>query len=576
MIPIKDTTISEVRPQPLEKSSMGVSARQNGSSLTYSTASKKALSTSVKSSRQDSLRINKSTKNKGESSLPVALRVLATNGGRVDELCRNGSLRSIIWLLTNRREVVRKTAAEVLIAIVAAYKQISFTSNSQDTLSVSSDLWASLVEQGMVALLEAVAAGSQVFVPCSRNGNNDSVKNVNDALPQTYRPTFFPEFKIRCVADFVLRQLTVAIECSEPLSTRLITAMLFSGNAKLRLNIFSSILFLAGRSTVLARRLWNFAPPKSVSTSGTLQHAPTKKGSRDGAAVSAPIQSQSSYVSPPLPPRLQPAANKKEPSEISDSGGGALFRDALSIASKDPTEFRCVLRFLLTLLAHSSMDKSIQPSLVREQPDTVSAEASSDTIRMIKAVAPVVIVNRAGAWTRMACPLLEVIYRHSLELGSNIQESIVKQVGNFDNCSAPELVSQRLNSFDDNCFLRLEGSYTIWQEVFSHMTDSYLMKLSSANMSAEDLLAALALARRWNMKTLENNYTHVLSRRISNTTLISVLDFCVGFGSSSPYMHPILCISAVDYLVKNYEKINSKDIGDIIRDLTLLIGSLLL
>lgn len=65
MIPIKDTTISEVRPQPLEKSSMGVSARQNGSSLTYSTASKKALSTSVKSSRQDSLRINKSTKNKG-------------------------------------------------------------------------------------------------------------------------------------------------------------------------------------------------------------------------------------------------------------------------------------------------------------------------------------------------------------------------------------------------------------------------------------------------------------------------------------------------------------------------------
>lgn len=48
------------------------------------------------------------------------------------------------------------------------------------------------------------------------------------------------------------------------------------------------------------------------------------------------------------------------------------------------------------------------------------------------------------------------------------------------------------------------------------------MKLSSANMSAEDLLAALALARCWGMKTLENNYAHVLSRRISNTTLISV------------------------------------------------------
>ena len=159
-----------------------------------------------------------------------------------------------------------------------------------------------------------------------------------------------------------------------------------------------------------------------MSTSGVLQHAPTKKVPRDGVAVSAPTQSQSSYVSPPPPPRLQPST-KKEVADNSDSGGGALFRDALSIASKDPTEFRCVLRFLLTLLAHSSMDKSMQPSGVREQPDMVSAEASSvtDTIRMIKAVTPVVIVNRAGAWTRMACPLLEVIYRHSWELGSNIQ-----------------------------------------------------------------------------------------------------------------------------------------------------------
>lgn len=47
------------------------------------------------------------------------------------------------------------------------------------------------------------------------------------------------------------------------------------------------------------------------------------------------------------------------------------------------------------------------------------------------------------------------------------QESIAKQVANFDNCTAPELVSERLNSFDDNCFLRLEGSYSIWQEVLA-------------------------------------------------------------------------------------------------------------
>ena len=123
---------------------------------------------------------------------------------------------------------------------------------------------------------------------------------------------------------------------------------------------------------------------------------------------------------PTPPPRLLSSA-EKEVVESRDCGGGALFRDAFSIASKDPAEFRCLLRLLLTLLAHSAMDKSMQPLLVREPPDIVSAEASTDTIRMIKAVAPIVIVNRAGAWTRMACPLLEVIYKHSLELGSNIQ-----------------------------------------------------------------------------------------------------------------------------------------------------------
>ena len=144
-----------------------------------------------------------------------------------------------------------------MIAVVSACKQISITHNCQDTLSVSSDLWASLVEQGMVALLEAVSAGSRVFVPVNqfrKNGNyNDNVNNLNNALPQNCKQTLFPELKIRCVADFVLRQLTVVIEGSETLFTRLISAMLFSGNAKLRLNIFSSILFLAGRSDTLAR-----------------------------------------------------------------------------------------------------------------------------------------------------------------------------------------------------------------------------------------------------------------------------------------------------------------------------------
>ena len=118
----------------------------------------------------------------------------------------------------------------------------------------NSDLWASLVEQGMVALLEAVSSGSRVFIQTNKNGsiNTNNNSNNNMLLP-TDKQVLFPEIKIRRVADYVLRQLTVAVESSEPLSTRLTSAMLLSGNAKLRLNIFSSLFFLAGRSNALAQ-----------------------------------------------------------------------------------------------------------------------------------------------------------------------------------------------------------------------------------------------------------------------------------------------------------------------------------
>ena len=118
----------------------------------------------------------------------------------------------------------------------------------------NSDLWASLVEQGMVALLEAVSSGSRVFIQTNNNGSiNTNNNSSNNMLLPTDKQVLFPEIKIRRVADYVLRQLTVAVETSEPLSTRLTSAMLFSGNAKLRLNIFSSLFFLAGRSNALAQ-----------------------------------------------------------------------------------------------------------------------------------------------------------------------------------------------------------------------------------------------------------------------------------------------------------------------------------
>eukprot|EP01037_Dinobryon_pediforme_P027334 gene27334-30195_t len=80
-----------------------------------------------------------------KASITPAVRGLPTTGGRAggcaEELCRSGSIRNIVWLMMHKREVIRKAAAES---------------------SGGLDLWASLVEQGLVALLEAVTNGMPV------------------------------------------------------------------------------------------------------------------------------------------------------------------------------------------------------------------------------------------------------------------------------------------------------------------------------------------------------------------------------------------------------------------------------
>ena len=48
------------------------------------------------------------------------------------------------------------------------------------------------------------------------------------------------------------------------------------------------------------------------------------------------------------------------------------------------------------------------------------------------------------------------------------------------------------------------------------------MKLSSSNMSVDDLIAAFNISRSWQMETLNHHYASVLTRRLSAASLPAV------------------------------------------------------
>jgi hypothetical protein len=128
---------------------------------------------------------------------------------------------------------------QVLLNIVSR----STSSPSQLHSAVGLDLWASLVEQGLVSLLETISDGMLI--------------TRNDPLESSDKKTVrFPELKIRNTAGFVLFRLVSVVETHIALQSRLLSALLHSGNAKLKLNIFSGLLLLAARSPSVVRCLF--------------------------------------------------------------------------------------------------------------------------------------------------------------------------------------------------------------------------------------------------------------------------------------------------------------------------------
>ena len=135
------------------------------------------------------------------------------------------------------------------------------------------------------------------------------------------------------------------------------------------------------------------------------------------------VKSKATPPPRPLAATLTLSPASEEPAK--EGTGGGIFRELLLNLSREPSELRHVLRILQSFLATCS-SSAPSPSRTPSQLDTLiveglSEERDSSRIKLLREVVPVVLANRDGIWTRMACPLLSVVFRHSFELGSRMK-----------------------------------------------------------------------------------------------------------------------------------------------------------
>jgi hypothetical protein len=127
--------------------------------------------------------------------------------------------------MLHQEVLVRTTASEVFFVAV-------LLSASEVNGAGSAEMEASCVEQGIVPQLEYIAQGQPVRNRANAQGG--------DAL--------YPEKQIREVAQYALNSVASGLVKSEAARSRVLNAMLHSGNTKLRQNIFSGLVYAVGRS----------------------------------------------------------------------------------------------------------------------------------------------------------------------------------------------------------------------------------------------------------------------------------------------------------------------------------------
>eukprot|EP01038_Epipyxis_sp_PR26KG_P008347 gene8347-11292_t len=475
----------------------------------------------------------------------------------IDELCKCGFMRTLTWLLLHSVELVRKLAGEIILSIIT--HTIRMDSIYDD---INSDLWASTVEQGLIPLLESITTGMIIH---DLDVNNSIISSNSFSNNNNNDNNLFPEYNIRKVAATYLTHTSYSIENRPAIAQRLMSSLIVSGNFKLRNNIFVGIIFLCSRRPSLGRLLKafnqtskNLISLKSQNNNylSNMEHQEDglsemfRNVLKDQIELSQIIQILKHFIQKCL--LLSTIAqnlnnnnhfnsNKtnelgtqtKESSFLNNNNNNISFSTFLS----NNTNYLGIIRQLfnpivmiiennifvkmtcpnLIIIGHHSNElmKLLETALIHQ----IEAINTSSSNMILKSNSQ----DRSYSDSNVRGHENENIYNNEiiLQLLSDIQS----QSSNNSNSSREKL--KKLNdiitqTLDDSYFIKLAGSYSVWQEIFSQMTDSYLMESSIKRMDSTCLIQAFQISYRFNMTYLREQYAINLSYRINNQNFIQL------------------------------------------------------
>ena len=510
----------------------------NNSKVSRSSNSNKA--TNVKGEKTDS----RATGNGKEKILPntssssgAAGAVMAIRNGYshsrnrnssirpVEELCQSGYIRSLCWNTLNFRGDVRIISAKVLDSIVKATEKEK----------VGTEVWAAVVEQGLVPLLEIIQQGIPICPypylytyreSSSGAGLTTSTQAVKSDDNREKSGELFPEHTVRCTIQTLLLSLCQHLEASPTLRLRLSSALLHSGNQTLRMNIFSGILYINTRMPTLGKSLWGLNTP-SQSADG-INSTGTGTGTAD--------DSESRLVTP--------------------TGNGKVFLDMLHTLAREPLDLKPLLAVMAHVMRSSTqlrekMEKQVSSAAVafaralnekdqgqeqgqRHGQKQVSSKgiianahkaASSDRLQG----GATVLVDDSGQLVKMRCPAPAVIEEHSPAF------ALLLATGSTSTGAgagvATETQPNGTKVVGSGSLIILAGKYSLWQEIFSHMLhgdDNYLFEQSILRMPATAIIDAFQIARRFHLHILLEKYAKAMSKRINMDTVVSTLEAALG------------------------------------------------
>jgi len=209
------------------------------SSLTNIASNSKSIPNRKKDASTTDKRKSISNKDKVEqkkrtSSVSTRRPGKATSSPVLMELCRSGFLRSLCWTALHSQILIREEAGQVFRFMIQTA-----------TVDQNSEFWVSIVEQGLVPLLEIISNGIYIA-------------SLHDNIP-------FPEVSVRDCAEEILRNLSSVLSNSSSFQGRIMNALVHTGSTKLRGNIFAGLIYLCARSDNLGKQLWSMSSGKKVS-----------------------------------------------------------------------------------------------------------------------------------------------------------------------------------------------------------------------------------------------------------------------------------------------------------------------